>query len=66
MCAGALVHARVERLVFGAADPKWGACGSLCNLAADPRLNHQLEVISGICAEECRELMQAFFRSKRS
>jgi tRNA(adenine34) deaminase len=65
MCAGALVHARVERLVFGAPDPKWGACGSLCNLAADPRLNHQLEVISGICAEECRELMQAFFRSRR-
>lgn len=66
MCAGALVHARVGRLVFGATDPKWGACGSLYNMAADPRLNHRLEVISGICAEECRALMQAFFRSKRS
>jgi len=65
MCAGALVHARVGRLVFGAPDPKWGASGSLYNVAADPRLNHQLEVIAGICAEECRALMQAFFRSKR-
>jgi tRNA(adenine34) deaminase len=65
MCAGALVHARVGRLVFGALDPKWGASGSLYNVAADPRLNHQLEVIAGVCAEECRELMQAFFRFKR-
>ncbi len=65
MCAGALVHARVGRLVFGALDPKWGGSGSLYNVAADPRLNHQLEVIAGVCEEECRELMQAFFRSKR-
>jgi tRNA(adenine34) deaminase len=65
MCTGALVHARVKRLVFGALDPKWGGAGSLYNLAADPRLNHQIEVVAGVCAEECRELMQAFFRSKR-
>jgi tRNA(adenine34) deaminase len=66
MCAGALVHARVARLVFGASDPKWGACGSLCNVAADPRLNHQIEVVAGVCIEDCRELMQAFFRSRRA
>jgi tRNA(adenine34) deaminase len=66
MCAGALVHARVGRLVFGAPDPKWGACGSLYNVASDPRLNHRLEVISGVCAEECRALMQDFFRSRRA
>jgi tRNA(adenine34) deaminase len=65
MCAGALVHARVERLVFGAPDPKWGAAGSLFNAVADQRMNHRIEVISGMCATECRELMQAFFRSKR-
>jgi tRNA(adenine34) deaminase len=65
MCTGALVHARVGRLVFGALDPKWGGAGSLYNLAADPRLNHQIEVVAGVCAEECRELMQAYFRSKR-
>jgi tRNA(adenine34) deaminase len=66
MCAGALVHARVGRLVCGAPDPKWGACGSLYNVASDPRLNHRLEVISGVCAEECRALMQDFFRSRRA
>lgn len=66
MCAGALVHARVGRLVFGAPDPKWGASGSLYNVASDPRLNHRLEVISGICVEECRALMQDFFRSRRT
>jgi len=66
MCAGALLHARVARLVFGATDPKWGASGSLYNVAADPRLNHQIEVVAGICIEDCRELMQAFFRSRRS
>ena len=65
MCVGAMVHARVARLVFGVPDPKWGAAGSLYNAAADPRLNHQIEVLSGVCAAECRERMQAFFRSKR-
>jgi tRNA(adenine34) deaminase len=65
MCVGALVHARVARLVFGAPDPKWGAAGSLYNAATDPRLNHQVEVLPGVCAAECRDRMQAFFRSKR-
>ena len=65
MCVGAMVHARVARLVFGEPDTKWGAAGSLYNAAADPRLNHQIEVLSGVCAAECRERMQAFFRSKR-
>lgn len=65
MCAGALVHARVARLVFGASDPRWGAAVSLYQAATDPRLNHQVEVIAGVCAGECREVMQAFFRSKR-
>ena len=65
MCMGALIHARVARLVFGAMDPKWGAAGSLYNLAQDRRLNHQIEVIAGVCAPECRGLVQEFFRRKR-
>jgi tRNA(adenine34) deaminase len=66
MCMGAIVHARVTRVVFGAKDPKWGAGGSLYNFAEDVRLNHRLEIIHGICQDECRSLMQEFFRSKRS
>ena len=65
MCMGALIHARVARLVFGAMDPKWGAAGSLYNLAQDRRLNHQVEVIAGVCEPECRGLVQEFFRRKR-
>ena len=65
MCMGALVHARVARLVFGAKDPKWGAAGSLYNVAQDRRLNHQVEVIAGVCETECRGLVQEFFRRKR-
>ena len=65
MCVGAIVHARVARLVYGAPDPKWGAAGSLYNVAADPRLNHQVDIVSGVRAAECRQLMQDFFRSKR-
>lgn len=65
MCMGALIHARVARVIFGAPDPKWGAAGSLYDLAADVRLNHRIERISGICEEACRDLMQAFFRPKR-
>jgi len=65
MCMGAVVHARVERLVFGTYDSKWGAAGSLYNLATDTRLNHQLEVISGVCEDTCKKLMQDFFRTKR-
>jgi tRNA(adenine34) deaminase len=66
MCMGAIIHARVERLVFGAFDSKWGAAGSFYNFAADDRFNHQPDVISGVCEEACRQLMQEFFRAKRA
>jgi len=65
MCMGALVHARVKRIIYGATDPKWGAAGSLYNLPEDFRLNHRVEIIKDIREEECRGLMQAFFRAKR-
>lgn len=65
MCAGAMVLARVDRLVFGAADPKAGFAGSLGDLVRDPRLNHRLEVVSGVLAEECGALLREFFRSRR-
>jgi tRNA(adenine34) deaminase len=65
MCAGALVNARIGRVVYGAADPKWGACGSLYNLAADPRLNHEFPLTVGVRAAEAAELMQAFFTARR-
>lgn len=65
MCAGALVSARVGRLVFGAFDPKAGACGSLYNLCADPRLNHELPVISGVCADAAADLLISFFARRR-
>jgi len=66
MCAGALVLARVSRLVYGAADPKAGACGTLYNIVADERLNHRVEVTAGILADESRALLQDFFRGKRA
>ncbi len=65
MCMGALVHARVSRVVFGAFDQKWGACGSLYDFAADSRLNHHPEIVPGVCEKECREMLQDFFRQKR-
>jgi tRNA(adenine34) deaminase len=65
MCAAAIVHARVERLVFGAADPKTGAAGSVMNLVQDVRLNHQLTVVGGVLADEAGALLQAFFRERR-
>ncbi len=65
MCAGALVNSRVERLVFGARDPKAGYCGSLGNIVADPRLNHRLEVVEGVLAEEASALLREFFASLR-
>jgi len=61
MCAGAVVLARIKRLVYGGADPKAGACGSVFNLVQDPRLNHRLEVTSGILASECSGLIRSFF-----
>jgi tRNA(adenine34) deaminase len=65
MCAGAALLARVQRLVFAAADPKAGACGSLYNLCADPRLNHEIEVVQGLCAPEAAALLEAFFARRR-
>jgi tRNA(adenine34) deaminase len=65
MCMGAIVHARVKTVGFGALDPKWGAAGSLYNFAAESRLNHRPEIISGTREVECRHLIQDFFRSKR-
>jgi tRNA(adenine34) deaminase len=58
---GAIVHARVAKIVFGAEDPKWGAAGSLYDFSEDDRLNHR-----GVCKQECRNLMQDFFRAKRN
>jgi len=66
MCAGAAVQARLQRLVYGAADPKAGACGSLFALTADPRLNHQVETVAGVMAEACAELLREFFRRRRA
>ena len=65
MCAGALVNSRVERLVFGASDPKAGYCGSLGNIPGDSRLNHRLTVVSGVLADECGALLRDFFRRLR-
>lgn len=66
MCAGALVAARVGRLVFGCADPKAGACGSLYNLCADPRLNHEVEVVRGVREAEASELLSGWFADRRA
>ena len=65
MCAGAILQARVRRLVFGAEDPKTGAVRSIYSLLEDERLNHRVEVTSGILLEECREILQRFFRERR-
>src|ERR1700730_17031645 len=65
MCAGATVLARVARVVYGAADPKAGACGSVLNVLAEPRLNHRPEVAGGLLAHECAELLNGFFASRR-
>ena len=65
MCLGALLQARISRLVYGAPDPKAGACVSLYRIPADPRLNHRLEVTGGVREAECRELMQQFFKERR-
>lgn len=65
MCAGALVNARAERLVFGAWDEQAGSAGSLYQLCRDPRFNHQVEVTGGVLEEECRTLLQEFFQRKR-
>lgn len=66
MCAGAIVLARIPRLVFGAFDPKAGACGSLYNLTDDPRLNHRVEIRGGLLETPCSELLRDFFRRRRA
>ncbi len=66
MCSGAIQHARIARLVFGATDPKTGACGSVVNLMAEPRLNHHTEVVQGVMAEACGSLLSAFFAARRA
>ena len=66
MCAGALVAARVGRLLFGTTDPRAGACGTLYNLCADPRLNHEVPVTQGVCAAECATLLTSFFAARRT
>ncbi|MHC4472859.1 MAG: tRNA adenosine(34) deaminase TadA [Planctomycetota bacterium] len=66
MCAGALVNARVSRLVYGADDPKAGACGTLYDIPRDSRLNHRMEVVPGVMAEEGGGLLTAYFRGKRA
>ncbi len=65
MCAGAMIHARIDRLVFAAADPKAGACGSVLAVLNHPQLNHQMQVEQGIAAEESAELLRSFFRELR-
>ena len=65
MCMGAALHARIARIVYGCADPKGGAAGSLYDLADDARLNHRIVVTTGVAEEECRRLVQEFFRVRR-
>jgi len=66
MCAGAMIHARIDRLVYGAADPKAGACGSVLAVLNYSQLNHQMLVGQGILAEQCSELLRVFFRDRRT
>jgi tRNA(adenine34) deaminase len=65
MCAGAIVQGRIPRVVYGAADPKAGACDSLYRIAADPRFNHRAQIQGGVLAEECGDLLSRFFRERR-
>ena len=66
MCAGAILHARITRLVYAAPDPKAGACGSVLSVMNHPRLNHQVEVTPGLLTDECAALLQNFFRARRT
>ena len=66
MCAGAMIHARLQRLVFGTSDPKAGSAGSIYNVLTDPRLNHRVEVVSGIREEVCAALLRDFFAQRRA
>jgi tRNA(adenine34) deaminase len=66
MCAGAILHARIRRLIYAASDPKAGACGSVLSVLNHPQLNHRVEVSSGLLADECGAMLTAFFRSRRN
>jgi tRNA(adenine34) deaminase len=66
MCAGAIVLARVPLIVYGAVDPKAGACDTLYQIASDPRLNHRAQIVGGVLAERCSELLSEFFHRKRA
>ena len=66
MCAGAMVHSRLARLVYGASDPKAGAAGSVLTVLNHPRLNHRMEVTAGVLADQCSEVLTSFFRSRRN
>lgn len=65
MCAGAIVLARIRRLIYGAPDPKAGACGSVMDVIANPKLNHKVEVVQGVMIQECSRIIKDYFRSKR-
>lgn len=65
MCSGAMMHARLARVVYGTADPKTGACGSILNLFAETRLNHHTSLVGGVLAEECGALLKSFFAERR-
>jgi tRNA(adenine34) deaminase len=65
MCAGAIVLARVPRVVYGCTDPKAGAAGSVLDVLAEPRLNHRPEVVGGVLADECADVLRSFFRERR-
>lgn len=65
MCAGAIQHARIAKLIYGASDPKTGACGSVVNLMAEPKLNHHADIKGGVLAQECGALLSAFFSERR-
>ena len=65
MCAGAVINCRLDRLVFGAYDKRFGCCGTLCNLPADPRFNHRAAVEGGVLEQDCAELLRKFFKDKR-
>lgn len=66
MCAGAILHARLQKVIFGAHDPKTGACGSVINLFAETQLNHQTQVVGGLLAQECGDMLKVFFAERRA